>query len=135
MPGWVRSKTREENHTSNVPAGRSQPTVPQVASLSDMLAVTPLDIVTKLKWIAIVIFSLFGLMHAGVALAMLRDRASARKRLKRLCGAEFGFREDGNAWTWDLRQDMMTEDMGLLSGTAVSVMAVRARTRTSGESL
>lgn len=83
----------------------------QVASLSDMLSVTPAEIVTKLRFIAIVIFGLFGLMHVLAAVSALRDRASARAELARLCGAEFGFREDGKAWVWDLRQVRPVESL------------------------
>lgn len=96
-----------------------------VATLSQMLSLRPSDLVGKLKWLSVAIFTLFGAMHATAAFSAYRDLASARRRLASLCDPAFGFKEEGDAWTWDLRQEPMDGDVGRLAGTAVDIMTAR----------
>ena len=55
-----------------------------VASLSDMTALSPLDVVTKLKLLLIVIATLFGGMLMGAVVAWAGDRTDRAAMLRRI---------------------------------------------------
>ena len=88
-----------------------------------MLSLSPADIVTKLRMFLYLICGLFGGMHVGSLVGLLRDKADHRLTLQTLLepGA-CGFMQMGPelAWTWLLEQ--------ALSRTAPAPLPHRSRT-------
>ena len=86
-------------------SGGSAPTI-SVCSASDLLSLSPNDIITKLKLFLVLICALFGSMHAGAFSGWLQDRASHRAALRRLLSPACGFVPAGPemAWTFMLEQ-------------------------------
>ena len=86
-------------------AGRVKPHL-SVASLSQMTSLNPADIFTKLKFLAGIVFGMFGFMHAlGGALHALdaREHAALLVRLKSK-GIGFHKHAGTGAWTWHLQE-------------------------------
>ena len=90
-------------------ASSSAPTI-STCSASDMLSLSPGDIVTKLRVFLLMICGLFGGMHLGAFFAWMLDRRDLHKTLKLLMmppGPHYcGFKAMGSeeAWTWRLLQ-------------------------------
>ena len=93
-------------------ASSSAPTI-STCSASDMLSLSPGDIVNKLRTFLIMICGLFGGMHLGAFFAYLLDQRDHHKTLTHLMvppgdpsGQSCGFQRLGpeGAWTWLLEQ-------------------------------
>ena len=117
-------------------ASSSAPTV-STCSASDMLSLSPGDIVTKLRVFLIMICGLFGGMHAGAFFAYLLDQRDHAKTLRHLMtpegdpsGRHCGFRALGpeGAWAWMLTQtgvgDSDADDVYAVQGSLVQAAAV-----------
>jgi len=85
------------------------------------------DILTKLRFLLIVVLSLFALMHVGAALALFVDVSAKRETIKCLCSAAVGFEEtpDG-VWTWRLQHASMEKLVDAPRGSLPSLAAVLA---------
>jgi hypothetical protein len=68
---------------------------PKIAtcSLSDMTSLSPGDIVTKLRFLFIVVVVLFGFMNVGAVVGFILDTKERQQTLARLLAAEMGFAE------------------------------------------
>jgi len=81
-------------------ASSSSPSIPTV-SLSDMLALNPADILTKLRMFFIVIITLFGAMNLGAAVGWWQDVHERRSLVQQFMTPEAGFRvTDAGARVW-----------------------------------
>lgn len=104
--------------------GASVPTI-FVASVSDMLAISPNDLFSKLRLLTALVAGLFGAMHVLMGAALVwdaRDRRGGRAALFR--DPAMGFRvEDSGAWSWSFRQDPVERrrggDLAAVSGGIV----------------
>lgn len=96
------------------------------------------DIITKLRYLAAIVFGLFGLMLALSAFAFAHDTRSRNKLLRVLRSRLFQFKEDPmtGAWTWavqtggELEEDeMIGHHSGPLAALAmaIGVPAIRLR--------
>ena len=82
------------------------PTI-SVCSASDMLSLSPADIITKLRTFLYLICGLFGGMHVGSLIGLIRDKMDHRQSLRTLLKPGVcGFHSMGpeGAWTWLLEQ-------------------------------
>ena len=113
-------------------ASSSAPTI-STCSASDMLSLSPGDIVTKLRVFLIMICGLFGGMHLGAFFAWLLDRQDHHNTISHLQAPEgdpkyCGFRKCGpeGAWTWHLLQTGVdgAGDIYAVQGTLVQAAAV-----------
>jgi hypothetical protein len=96
-----------------------------VATPAEMFAISPLDIVTKLRFFLAVILILFGVMHAGAALGYVLDARGRAEQRAALTSPRFGFEElPGGVWTWALYQRPVTGAFGAVSGPVVELAAV-----------
>lgn len=76
-----------------------------VASIDQMVSLNPNDIFTKLKSLAAIVFSLFGMMLIASSLAYVSDKRYYKKLMATLCTSQFGFKvEDKGGWTWFVQQ-------------------------------
>ena len=95
------------------------PSIP-VATPTQMLAVSPKDLVTKLRFFFWLIFGLFIGMHIGCLAGLGVDIRRKRIVLKTLTSPELGFEALPNGvWTWAVQQDPLTEALGPVTGSAV----------------
>jgi hypothetical protein len=102
---------------------------PQIAtcSLSDMTSLSPGDIVTKLRFLFIVVIVLFGFMNVGAIIAFFMDARERRATLAALQGADTGFEcapGPRGAWTWSCAQAPLTRAVEAPSGTAMRLAAI-----------
>lgn len=96
-----------------------------VASPRDLIAVTPGDIITKLRFFLYLIAILFGVMHVGAALGYLRDKADRCSAIESLqAPGQCGFAEREGAWTWFLVQDPLEDDVFKVGGSFVNASGV-----------
>ena len=100
---------------------------PKIAtcSLADMTSFSAADIVTKLKFLFIVVMVLFGFMQVGAVVALLTDMNDQRSTLKRLQAPDAGFCElsDGT-WVWRFEQEPLRSPVQAPSGSAVVLAGV-----------
>ena len=94
-------------------------------STSELLGLSPGDIITKLRLLFVVVITLFGIMLLGAAGGYARDLHHQKQLLVKLMDERFGFAEqkDGT-WTWSLRQEPLLQPVGAPSGTAVNITEV-----------
>lgn len=114
-----------------------------VCSAKDLVAISPLDLITHLKFLLILVSGLFGVMLLGAALAGARDRLDARIVMRKIKDAKCGFeaiKVDGGGksrairvgeeqdpaavWTWMLYQERLEGDVFCVTGPIVNVCAV-----------
>ncbi len=77
------------------------------------------DIVTKLKFLFIVVIALFGFMNCGAAVAFVMDMRERKSTLAQLQQPEMGFQEHADgAWTWTCVQREMRRPVEAPSGSA-----------------
>ena len=101
--------------------------VPKVAtcSLSDMMSLSPGDIITKLRFLFIVVISLFSVMNVGAVIAFFLDVQERRATLAKLHQPELGFAElDGGVWTWRCVQEPLTRAVAAPAGSAMQLASV-----------
>ena len=79
-------------------AGKNVPALP-TADLSEMMSLSPADLLTKLKRLFIAVICLFCGMHVGAGVAFVQDAGERRRLLSKLQLPDVGFEEtkDG-AW-------------------------------------
>lgn len=89
-----------------------------VASLAQMVSLSPRDLFAKLGILSAIIFSLLGGMLLFSAVAFVYDTHGRDRLFHALRSPLFQFREDPatGAWTWVLRQGRVEDDIGHLSG-------------------
>jgi len=105
-------------------ASARKPTI-KTASLSDMTALSPGDLITKLKFLFITVMVLFGGMCGGAVIGAVLDRNERKSLLYRLQQPECGFRVGpGGSWLWRLEQDPLDGELAKPHGTAVRLAAV-----------
>jgi hypothetical protein len=105
-------------------ASTRKPTI-KTASLSDMTALSPGDLITKLKFLFVTVMVLFGGMCCGAIMGAVLDRNERKSLLTRLQQAECGFRSGpGGSWLWRLEQDPLGAELGKPHGTAMQLSAV-----------
>ena len=87
-----------------------------VCSAKDLTAVSPGDIITKLKFFLVLICTLFGAMHLIAALAAAVDARDLRRALASVKDERCGFRRAGpdGAWTWELRQEPLKSQLSVV---------------------
>lgn len=103
-------------------AAASAPKI-SVCSARDLIALTPDDIINKLRMFLYVISSLFGLMHISAMIAYRRDAFDRSVVLRKLQDPQqclFERHGPEGAWTWLLTQDAAPEgaDVFHLAGCA-----------------
>ena len=85
------------------------------------------DILTKLRFLFIVVIALFGIMHFFAFLGVVVDESAKRKTMKQLKLPEFGFEETlSGVWTWRLFQHHMQKAVDAPRGSAVELASVLA---------
>jgi hypothetical protein len=107
-------------------AGVRKPSLP-VASAAALLAVTPADILTRLRLLFIVIITLFAGMHAGAALAVLVTRRERALFLTRLMHPGVGFRtakNDADCMLWRFSVEPLAGDIDSPTGPAVELASL-----------
>jgi hypothetical protein len=100
---------------------------PKIAtcSASDMLSLSPGDIVTKLKFLFAVVITLFGFMNVGAVIAFIMDMRERKSTLALLQQSEMGFEEhDDGAWTWTCEQREMRSAVEPPGGSAFHLATV-----------
>lgn len=96
-----------------------------IATPKQMFAITPNDIITKLRFFLCVICVLFGVMHIGAAVGGAMDAAAKRRVLAALLSDAFAFEEHpGGVWTWSLYQQPVVADFGAVAGPVVDLAGV-----------
>ena len=97
----------------------------QTCSLSDMMSLSPGDIITKLRFLFIVVIGLFGFMNVGAVIAFFLDASERKHTLARLLCEDTGFREqpDG-AWTWRIEQAPMRSAVEAPRGSAMTLAGI-----------
>jgi hypothetical protein len=112
-------------HLTNF-ASASKPKV-SLCSASDMGSLSASDIITKLRFLFIVVITLFGCMHAGAACGLAIDVSARAATMKRLCSPNTGFEmtPDG-VWTWRVYQKEMEKHVDAPQGSAVELAEVLA---------
>ena len=100
---------------------------PKIAtcSLSDMMALSPGDLITKLKFLFIVVMSLFSVMNVGAIIAFFLDVQERRATIAKLLQPEMGFDElVGGVWTWRCVQEPLTRAVAAPAGSAMHLASV-----------
>lgn len=93
-----------------------------VASMSQMTSLSADDVFNKLRFLAIAIAVLFGLMNFGAVAAAIQERSSRRRFLTLMQREQFGFTEQPcGAWTWEVWQDALPEQVGQVTGSVVQL--------------
>ena len=88
-------------------------------SLSDMLSLNPADIVTKLKFLFIVIILLFSVMNIGAVIGFVLDVRAHKELVRQLQRPEAEFAElPGGVWTWTFRQLPLKSALEAPTGSA-----------------
>ena len=102
-------------------AGASKPSIP-TASLQDLLSLNPADIVTKLKYLFIVVIVLFGCMWIGAAFGYGQDAKMRASIMHKLQEPRMGFQvtEEG-AWLWRFHLEPIETDLAVPTGPAVEL--------------
>ena len=96
-----------------------------IATPAQMFAITPGDIITKLRFFLCVICVLFGVMHIGAFIGAAMDAAGKARVLKALLSDAFAFEElPGGVWTWSLYQQPVVSDFGAVAGPLVDLAGV-----------
>jgi hypothetical protein len=101
---------------------------PKIAtcSLSDMTSLSPGDIVTKLKFLFIVVVVLFAFMNVGAVVAFFLDASERRKTLAALQAPATGFAlaQPGNVWTWRCTQPPLQRAVEAPRGSAMELASI-----------
>lgn len=115
-------------HLTDFSSG-SQPKITTL-SVSDLLAISPQDLVTKLRFMFGVVLGLFVAMHLAALAALWFDIGDRRRMLAAAHNAQgCGFLEvpcpdGGSAWVWWLEQHMLDGDLGKVHGSLVGAAAL-----------
>jgi hypothetical protein len=97
----------------------------ETCSLADMTSFSAADIVTKLRFLFIVVISLFGAMNVGAVIAFTLDMQERRATLEQLMHADAGFAEQASgAWTWRCVQEPLQQAVQAPTGSAIHIAAV-----------
>ena len=120
-------------HLTDFAAARAP--VLTTCSLSDMLSLDPADIVTKLKFLFIVVIVLFGIMNVGAVAGYVLDTRDRKKMVQQLQLPETDFLElDGGVWTWAFKQAPLDSEVEAPRGSAptlarlIGIPLIRLRT-------
>lgn len=95
-----------------------------VCKASDLVAIKPTDVVTKIKFFFILVILLFAFMHIGGLFAFFLDRRDRQRIIDDIRDPEkCGFAEIDDAWTWSLTQEKSDDPVMPVKGTVVSFCA------------
>jgi hypothetical protein len=98
-----------------------------MCSASDMSSLSMADILTKLRFLFIVVIILFATMHVGAFLGIIMDVSSKRDTIARIRTPAAGFEETANGtWTWGLYQAPLEKAVDAPQGSAIELSAVLA---------
>ena len=87
-----------------------------------MTSLSAADIVTKLRFLFIVVLTLFCVMNAGAVFGLMMDLSHRRSVLKGAMTPALGFEElPGGVWTWKLYQNPLTKAVEAPSGSGVEM--------------
>jgi hypothetical protein len=94
-----------------------------VCTASDLVGLTPADLISKLRVLFVAVMSLFAFMLVGAALGAALDARARRALLARLARPACGFREapGSGAWLWRLHLDELEDELAPASGPAVEL--------------
>ena len=107
-------------HLTDFAAARAP--VLTTCSLSDMLSLSPGDIVTKLRMLFIVVITLFGCMNLGALVGYVLDAKARKKLVQQLQRPEAEFVElPGGVWTWTFRQQPLSSSVEAPTGSAPTI--------------
>jgi hypothetical protein len=107
-------------HLTNF-ASASKPKV-SLCSASDMSSLSAADIVTKLRFLFIVVITLFGCMHIGAACGLWIDLSTSHATMKRLCSPSAGFvKTPDGVWTWRVHHEEMVKPVDAPKGSALEL--------------
>ena len=105
-------------------ASANKPAI-KTASLSDLTAINPNDLITKIKDLFIMVMILWGGMNVGAFIGYGLDRDEKKKLLARLMRPECGFRLGQHGeWLWHLDHKDMDQEVEAPQGTAVALCGV-----------
>ena len=105
-------------------AGARAPKI-TTCSLSDMTSFSAADIIKKLKTLFEMVVIMFGVMHVGALIGAMQDKAHNVKVLRHVTDAGMGFQLTlAGAWTWNLRQLPLQNDVGAPDGSAVALSGI-----------
>jgi len=98
-----------------------------VCSVTQLAALEPSDLYTRLKLLLDIIVSMFVLMHIGGACAALYENQQRKYITRLVCSPAMGFEETfSGSWTWRLEQAPLTKAVDAPSG-AQSIICMRRR--------
>jgi hypothetical protein len=100
---------------------------PKIAtcSLSDMTSFSFGDIITKLKFLFIVVIVLFGFMNVGAVIGFILDTTERKQTIAKLCAPSMGFAElPGGVWTWACEQTPLVTAVEAPAGSAHELAGV-----------
>ena len=102
----------------------SKPSLP-TCSLADLTALSPGDIVTKLKTLFQIVIILFGLMNTGSVVGVALDSRERRNFLQRMKAPEVGFRlAPSGTWLWCFSLEPLRGELDAPTGPAVALSAL-----------
>ena len=105
-------------------ASARKPTI-KTASLSDLMSLSPNDLLTKLRFLFITVMVLFGITVVGAMIGFVLDWDEKRRLLVHLKDPVTGFHAGENGeWLWRLEQAPLKEDLEKPEGTAVHLASV-----------
>ena len=97
----------------------------ETCSLQDMLSLKPGDIVTKLRFLFIVVITLVGVMNVGALIGLHEDLKERRELLVHITRPESGFTErQGGVWTWTFQQNALKRAVERPSGSAIEIATI-----------
>jgi hypothetical protein len=92
-----------------------------------MTSLSAADIITKLRFLFIVVMCLFGIMHVGAFIGFGIDASAKCKTMTRICAPSAGFEiSPGGVWTWRLQHARLEKAVGAPTGSAVRLSEVFA---------
>ena len=90
-----------------------------------MTSLSAADIVTKLRFLFIVVLTLFCVMNAGTVFGLMMDLSHRRSVLRGAMTPALGFEElPGGVWTWKLYQNPLTKAVEAPSGSGVEMAGI-----------
>lgn len=82
-----------------------------------MVAISPADLLTKLRVFFCVVICLFGVMHLGAFIGAVQGAHCKKRMVERIKTEEFSFKEhEDGSWTWRLVIEALEKDTGVPDG-------------------
>lgn len=94
----------------------------RACATSPAISLSAGDLVTKLRFLFIVVIALFGFMNVGAVIAFVMDMRERRATLTKLQQPEMGFAElEGGVWTWRCTQEPLARAVAAPAGSALQL--------------